>query len=517
MIRRILLTISRNSIPLVLLGILLVASYLRLFRISEYMTFLGDEGRDMLVIKRMIVDHKFTLLGPTASVGGFFLGPVYYYFMLPFVWLWGLDPAGAAVMVALFGIATVYLLYRFVREAFDTVTGFITASLYAVSPLVIAYSRSSWNPNLVPFFSLLMMYLLWKAVQHRKPIFLFGAGAAAGIGLQLHYLFLFLLPVGVLYFFLSGRKSAGFRSYLFAVSGFVVGYGPFLAFELRHKFPNTIAIYRFLREGDGTGFERSSFLSTVGDVLYRLFGRLLYRLPPPEQWVNLEEISRVIWDSVIKFGIAASLFVAILYLAGKLRMVGAARSALMLLCVWLAVPLLLFGFYQKGIYDYYFGIFFVVPFIFTSLGLRTLAVTRTGTLAAIALSVALVYFNWLGRPFVYEPNNQLAQVRTIAREAFEKAEGKPFNFALITGGNSDHAYRFFFEIWGNPPVPIKNPDADPQRRSVTDQLIIICETAECKPLGHPLWEIAGFGQAEIEGEWQVSFVRILKLVHYSKD
>ena len=77
------------------LGIILfVGAFLRLYNISGYMTFLGDEGRDVLIVKRMIVDHKFTLLGPTASVGGFFLGPIYYYFMLPFLWLWRLDPTG---------------------------------------------------------------------------------------------------------------------------------------------------------------------------------------------------------------------------------------------------------------------------------------------------------------------------------------------------------------------------------------------------------------------------------------
>ena len=75
--------IKKNKIEfLVLLVILLAAGFLRLYRISGYMTFLGDEGRDVLVVKRIIVDHKWTLLGPTASVGGFFLGPIYYYFML---------------------------------------------------------------------------------------------------------------------------------------------------------------------------------------------------------------------------------------------------------------------------------------------------------------------------------------------------------------------------------------------------------------------------------------------------
>lgn len=61
--------------PIILLVIILVlGAYLRLYRIQDYMTFLGDEGRDVLVVKRMLIDHKFTLLGPTASVGGFFLG-----------------------------------------------------------------------------------------------------------------------------------------------------------------------------------------------------------------------------------------------------------------------------------------------------------------------------------------------------------------------------------------------------------------------------------------------------------
>jgi len=65
-------------------------------------------------------------------------------------------------------------------------------------------------------------------------------------------------------------------------------------------------------------------------------------------------------------------------------------------------------------------------------------------------------------------------------------------------------------------VPIENESIDPKRTSVTDQLIIICEEEECKPLGHPLWEIAGFGRAEIVGEWQVSFVKVMKLVHYKE-
>ncbi len=144
--------IYRSWFPII--SIVLLGGYLRLYRIADYLTFLGDEGRDVLIVKRMIVDGKWTLLGPTASVGGFYMGPIYYYFMLPFLWASKLDPVGPAIMVALVGIATIYLLYKFCSELFGRFVGISAAALYALSPLVISYSRSSWNPNIVPFFSI---------------------------------------------------------------------------------------------------------------------------------------------------------------------------------------------------------------------------------------------------------------------------------------------------------------------------------------------------------------------------
>lgn len=512
----------RSFLPSVLLLIVLIlGAYLRLYRISEYMTFLGDEGRDMLVMKRMIMDHSFTLLGPTASVGGFFLGPIYYYFMLPFVWVSGMNPAGAAVMVALFGIATIYLVYRAGRDMFGVWVGLAASAMYAVSPVVIAYSRSSWNPNIVPFFSTALIYALWRSVVKKETGLLFWVGVLLGIGLQLHYLFLFLVPVVILWYALFGR-SFPLRQYLLGIAGFIAGFGPFLLFELRHGFPNTIAIYHFLREGEGTGLSLPVFWKNVTDVSYRLFGRLVFRLPPSEQRVNIPFWMGEAWSIVTTFGIYSSIGFFLSAVSGVLpdRVGFSAKrdehrvltGALFLL--WLFVPLALFGLYKKGIYDYYFGIFFTLPFFAVAGVLQLLRTTLGGRVIAAAAVAGILILNLDGMPFKYPPNNQLEQTRRIAKAALEKTGGKPFNFALITGGNSDHAYRYFFEIWGNAPVAIQNEQLDPGRTTVTDQLIVICETQECKPLGHPLWEIAGFGRAEIAGEWQVSFVKIMKLVHY---
>ena len=314
-----------------LLIILGVAAYLRLYMIAGYMTFLGDEGRDVLVVMHMIVNHKFTLLGPTASVGGFFLGPIYYYLMVPFLWAWKLNPVGPAIMVALFGIATVYLVFKVGKEFISPFAGLVAASLYALSPLVIAYSRSSWNPNLVPFFSLLLVYLVYK----QKYLV---AGIVLGIGLQLHYLFLFMFVVVGLW---MGVTKA-WKNIVFVFLGFLIGYSPFLAFEIRHGFPNTQSVIRFVLAGKDTGVA-PGFFTTIDEVVFRLFGRLLYRLPDGALWKSLPMWQLYAWF----IGTRTTIFVSFVFLV-----VLAARRIpfAQLLLVWFSTVVFLFGFYQKAIY-----------------------------------------------------------------------------------------------------------------------------------------------------------------------
>jgi hypothetical protein len=85
-----------------------------------------------------------------------------------------------------------------------------------------------------------------------------------------------------------------------------------------------------------------------------------------------------------------------------------------------------------------------------------------------------------------------------------------YNFALISKGNSDHAYRFFLEI------------KDHERRlfeikdRVAPQLIVLCEVEQgqiCEPEGNSLWEIAGYGPAKIVGQSTVIGYPIYRLQH----
>lgn len=497
---------------------------MRLYRIADYLTFLGDEGRDVLVVWNILHGHP-TLLGPTASVGGFFLGPIYYYFMTPFLWLFNYNPVGPAVMVALFGIATVWLVYFLTAKFFSRPAGLIAAFFYAISPLVIAYSRSSWNPNPMPFFSLLCLYTLYLAVIKNKIYLYVTSGILLGIAMQLHYLSTFLGVIVVMYILLNACYMLWAKqkkwtqiirpvitSYMLFGAGFIIGLSPFLFFEIRHGFTNIRSIFDFIFHSKETGGSLQ-FLPTVNNVFFRIFARLIVDYPPPEQVTLQGHLTITIWYlSSLSLAIGASIFLVIGFIKSFKDKKEFAQKSLLLM--WFVMGILLFGLYKKQIYDYYFAFLFPLPFMLVGALLVWLAKRSKLFLSiAIIIGIILTTINLQAIPFRYPPNRQLAQVEGISQFVMDKTNGKPFNFALITGGNSDHAYRYFFTVWGHPPVTIQFVGADPQRKSVTDQLLIVCEMT-CHPLGDSLWEVAGFGQAEIVGQWNVSVVKVYKLAHY---
>jgi 4-amino-4-deoxy-L-arabinose transferase-like glycosyltransferase len=431
-------------------------------------------------------------------------------------------------MVALFGIVTIFLVYYVGKRMFGREVGLVASGLYALSPLIISYSRSSWNPNIVPFFGILLFFFLWDVVVNNHWKRLFWIGIILGMGLQLHYTFLFLMAVVALWFLLYGRNLSYVKYYLFGIVGFFVGFSPFLAFEVRHGFMNIRSIASFVFEGKDTGFSVSHFFSSIIDVYFRLFGRLILRIPEKGALGNLPFMEKTLlidstWILAL-FGIAFFLglflwkkqFFKLLSLETKRK--DQFFYGVKLIVLWILIILSFFGFYKKAIYDYYFGMMYFIPFFITGLLYKT--VHEKGKIwrcFGMILVGILVIHNWEGRPFRFTPNNQLGQVERISREVIEKTDGKPFNFALITGGNSDHAYRYFFELWKRTPVTIENTVIDPERKTVTDQLLIVCEDIFCKPLGNSLWEVAGFGRAEIAKQWDVSVVRLYKLIHYKAE
>lgn len=485
---------------LIIFGLITLTLALRLWHLDGYLVFLGDEGRDVLVA-RQILHGKFTLLGPTASVGGFYMGPIYYYFMAPFLWLFRGNPVGPAVMVVFFQAATVGLIYLFGRRFLNWRAGLVSALVYTLSPLTIKYGISSWNPNILPFFSLLTIGALVWSLRFKLGWPAVLAGFSWGIALQLHYLALILGPIALVlaFFDLNVKRIAGRLLGFFL--GWLTGLAPFLFFEIRHGFPNTRTIWRFL-------FGQAKAPVGFGEPV-KLFGQMVDLAKRLNAWFlgyPLDANREILVYLASGFLI---LLVLTLLIRRRSDALGFATIA-----VWWLVGLLGLSFYQGQIHDYYLT--FLFPCFALVIGNFFGRLLSWFPVSLIALG-SLVYL--IGHlvgvlPLVrQQPNFQLDQSRQVAGAVLNHRQGRQispageYNFALVSEHNSDHAYRYFFEAWDQPPLPLD--------QKVTSQLMIICEEENCPVLGNSLWEIAGFGRAEIAGVWQVrGGIEIYRLVHH---
>lgn len=482
---------------IILLIILLVASFLRLYRLGDYITFLGDEGRDAIVWNNMVEKGKFTLLGPTASVGGFYLGPIYYYLALPFYMITN-NPVGPAFFVALTGIATVWFIWFISKKWFGTTAAFFASATYTVTALIIRYSRASWNPNPLPFFSLLGLFWASNGIRKKKQWQILGAGVALGIAWQLHYLALILAPVYfsvILGEVLVSKENMSISkkilklviNLLFLAIGWVIGFSPFLAFEVRHNFPNTKTVLEFITRPAGMvlNFELIGLIRSIARNILRLFITIL-------SWPDIPITRSIVW---------------IITILGTLSAVLKRKMSVL---IWFYLGIVIFSLYQGDIKDYYYGFLFPAPFLLfgfaVGLTWKKLTVIRPWLFILLSFFVINQSNRWYLNS---KPNRLFEQTENISREIVALSDNRPYNFALITYGNSDHAYRYFLEKIHQPPVPLE--------QQITDQLLVICEKPEpeCQPLGNPIWEIAGFGRAEIiKTKIIPPGITIYKLIHY---
>lgn len=98
---------------------------------------------------------------------------LYVYLVLPFIKLLGLNEWAVRLPNAILGVATVYLLYLFIRQLrFENSSkvGLVAAFMLAISPWHIHFSRGGWEVNTSTFFTLFGTILFIKFVSNNKRL-----------------------------------------------------------------------------------------------------------------------------------------------------------------------------------------------------------------------------------------------------------------------------------------------------------------------------------------------------------
>ena len=472
----------------ILVIILALSAFLRLYKIGEYMTFLGDEGRDMIIVRRFLVEFHPPLIGPGTSVGSMYLGPLYYYMMAIPVLLANFSPVGPAVMVAILGVLTVFLIWFIGREWFGKIAGLVSALLYAISPTIIIFSRSSWNPNIMPFFSLLSIYAIWKVWKEKEYKWMIVLGISLAFVLQSHYLGLLLIPTLFIFWLMSPPPK--YYS-LFAVSLFTILMSPLLFFDLRHGWTNLKAIEAFFTTNKDIGFSVSHYFSNVSSVLTMISANL----------ISAKNI-------FLSFSTLALFLLVLIWVYKNKKF----KSALGILVIWMITGILGISLYKGPIYDHYLGFLFPAPFLILGAVAQNIIKNKVWGLIFGVYLLSLVFVNSVNSPVLSAPNMQMPRAITVARVIEEKANGERFNLATISDLNNRDVYKYFLMIWGDKVV-----DTDPSSTqfTVTNQLFVVCEKPRevCDPIHDPSAWITNFGWTKIVDEWEVWGGTLFKLGH----
>ena len=480
--------------------ILAVAAVSRLWNIGGYMDFKGDEGRDMRVIARFIKDFDLMFIGPRTSIGDMYLGPLYYYLISPALLLANFNPVGPSILVALIGIATVFLIWFAGKEWFGKIAAYVSAGLYAISPVVIENSRDSWNPNVMPFFALLTMYTFWKAVTKKNYKWLLVTGVSFGFAMQSHYLALLLLPTLGIFWFIhlieNWKLEVGnlLRYTLASFLVFAALMSPLFIFDLKHNNQNLNSFIKFFTHRQDTvsakpwnaipemwPIWRENVVTRLFAGKDEVFGKLLailLLLPIPVLvWKNHQKISSI----------------QEIHFVGAWFLLGIAGMALL----------------KQNIFDHYFGFIYPAAFLLLGFLIQSVWKTKHNTNIGTSILILLVILNLKSSPLLEPAHNELSRVQQIDKKIIEESGGKKFNFGLIADRNYDEGYLYFFELWG---APVKQSDPQHPEETITDQLFVVCEQP-CTPTTSSKAEIAHFGMTKIEKEWEVGGFKLYKLVH----
>src|SRR3989339_255043 len=185
----------KKNLPIIL--ILILAAALRLFALDKFPAGLNaDEaaigynawsliqtGKDEHAMSWPLVFRFFDDYKP----------PIYFYLVVPFVKILGLNVWSVRLPSALLGTASVYLLYLVVYLLFKKKTtdeschiktnnfALITALILAVSPWHLQFSRGGWEVNAALFFILLGIWGFLKGLEKPRYFFLYVTSMAISL------------------------------------------------------------------------------------------------------------------------------------------------------------------------------------------------------------------------------------------------------------------------------------------------------------------------------------------------
>lgn len=485
-----------------LVALVLLATFLRFYNINQNVEFLGDQGRDAMVVARIFTHLDPVFIGPVTSVGNMYLGPFYYYLMLPFLWLTYPSPMGPVYMVAGLGVISVYLIYKLGKELVGAKASIIASIFFAFSATVVQYSRFSWNPNPAPFFSIIMIWATFKAWQKDKRYWIL-ATLCFSILVQLHYVYLLSAGgIGIIWLIqlielikkTKSQKQESIKQIqkLFIstiISGFLflASTLPLMLFDYKHQFLNLKALSSMFFSGENfVQTEESS--RNIFQVIMETHGRSMHILF--EYVIGQQRLLNTILVLITLFTLAFLIFFNKKYQYKK---------GLVVISSYLVIGIIGTAFYQHTVFVHYIAYLFPITFLIYGVFFDWLTSKKIGYLFLLSFVILFLNYNLAHMP-LKDRGWGIQDVQRTADSIYQHlSPGEKYNIVLLSesGDIDGQSYRYFLTTTDIPPV-------ETAQRGEVETLFIINEDQKIdKVTDSPIYEIVVFPDKDNFETYQV--------------
>lgn len=425
----------------IFLVVLAAAIFFRTYAVIERYDYAHDGDLFSWIVKDIVVDRHPRLIGQLTTAPGIFIGPLFYYLLIPFFLLTNMDPVGAIIPIVIFGVATVVSYYWVFTNLWNKKVGLIASFLYAVLLTNVSFDSRVVPSTPTNIWIIWYFYTVIQLARGNLRVFPL-LGLLIGLIWHIHVA---LAPAlsGAFFALVFSRKLPKAKEIFLAFIVFATVSIPLLLFEVRHNFSQTLSFIQNLSVdyGGGTGIDKFNLiLFKFSDGISRLF---FYPqgVPYPQGW-PFNKITFV----------ALLLLIGLLLAKKKIIKV----KELLVLYGWLAGVIVYFSVSSVVVSEYYLASVEIIFLTIVSLGLY--AVSKKWKLVVVVLLVVIFFKNAYHHVTVQVYQAGYDERRAVAEFIVKDSKEKDFpcvSISYITGPGDNVGFRYFFWLNNLKTKPVK--------------------------------------------------------------
>lgn len=240
--------VAHHQIAVIFVTMWLLFFLVYAFYATQKMHFSQDAARDYILTQRNISQQNWLVgYGPKASVANFYLPPLYYQIHLILTLIFPKFYTVMAWFVIVLAAMVPGLLWLLLKDRGPSWLGIGLSAGYGLYYLVLVFSTQAWNPNSIPFLTMLFLLSWWKLIlPDGKKGWIIVAWIALISAVSFHYQAVVLIPFSLILSCYAWIKRPQIRIWLIAaplLACFLLL--PMLLAELQSDFTNTRHIIDF--------------------------------------------------------------------------------------------------------------------------------------------------------------------------------------------------------------------------------------------------------------------------------